>query len=149
MSLETLRSLAAEIAESERLLRQAELDKDETIHLMQQMLDHSPKVIFWKDTSGRILGCNSQCENLLGRSRTDIIGKTVADLFTNSQIDVFQSADHMALRKGEYECDMSFITPTGRIIDARVNVWKSTNIIGDTTGVVIFAYSMTPSGVLE
>ena len=149
MSFETLRSLAAEIAESERLIRQAEIAKDETINLMQQMLDHSPKVIFWKDTNGSILGCNKACEKLMGMDRDELIGKTITDLFTDYQVDLFQTADHVTMKKGEYEYNISFKAPTGRVVDARVNVWKSTNLDGDTTGVIIFAYSMTPSGVLE
>ena len=149
MSFETLRALASEIAESERLIRQAEMAKDETINLMQQMLDHSPKVIFWKDTNGRILGCNKQCEKLMGMSREELIGKTITDLFTDYQVDLFQTADHVAMKKGEYEYTISFKAPTGKVVDAKVNVWRSSNLSGDTTGVIIFAYSMTPSGVLE
>ena len=149
MSFETLRALAADIAESERRIRQAELDKDETINLMQQMLDHSPKVIFWKDTSGKIIGCNKACETLMGMNREELVGKTIADLFSDYRVDLFKDADEVALRIGEYQYDISFKAPTGRTVDARVNVWKSENLAGDTTGVIIFAYSLTPAGELS
>lgn len=147
MSLDTLRALAADIVESERRIRQAELDKDELINLMQQMLDHSSKVIFWKDTTGHIIGCNAACEELMGMSRKDLIGKTITDLFTDYQVNLFQTADEIAMKKGEYKYEISFTAPTGKTVEASVNVWKSINLEGDTTGVVIFAYSMTPSGV--
>lgn len=148
MSFETLRALASDIAETERRIRQAEMDKDEIINLMQQMLDHSSKVIFWKDTSGRIIGCNRACEQLMGMSRTDLIGKTITDLFSDYKVDLFKTADNIALKNGEYEYDISFRAPTGRVVEARVNVWRSENLSGDSTGVIIFAYSLTPSGVL-
>lgn len=148
MSLDTLRALAAEIAESEHLLREAELDKDELIHLMQQMLDHSSKVIFWKDTEGRIIGCNSQCEKMLNTDRSNIIGHIASDLFSGDQLAMFTNADMIAKSSGEYEYDMSFKAPTGKIVAAHVNVWRSANLAGDTTGVIIFAYSITPSETL-
>jgi len=148
MSLSTLRQLAKDIAESERMLKQAELDKEETINLMQQMLDHSPKVIFWKDTTGKIIGCNKSCEQLMGLSRDELVGKTITDLFNDYQVDLFSAADTIALKTGEYEYDISFKAPTGKIVEARVNVWRSNNLDGDTTGVIIFAYSMTPNGAL-
>ena len=149
MSLQTLRALAADIAETERRIRQAELDKDEIINLMQQMLDHSPKVIFWKDTTGRIIGCNKACETLMGMSRDELIGKTITDLFSDYRVDLFGNADTIALRDGEYQYDISFRAPTGKTVEARVNVWRSSNLEGDTTGVIIFAYSLTPSGELS
>jgi len=149
MSLQTLRAIAADIAETERRIRQAELDKDEIINLMQQMLDHSPKVIFWKDTTGRIIGCNKACETLMGMSRDELVGKTITDLFSDYRVDLFDNADMIALRDGEYQYDISFRAPTGKTVEARVNVWRSSNLEGDTTGVIIFAYSLTPSGELS
>lgn len=149
MSLTTLRQLAKDIIESERMLKQAEIDKDETINLMQQMLDHSPKVIFWKDTAGKIIGCNKACENLFGMSHKDLVGKTIVDLFDDYQITLFTNADTIAMQDGEYQYDISFKSPTGKIVEARVNVWRSNNLEGDTTGLIIFAYSMTPSGALN
>lgn len=149
MSFETLRSLAADIAESERRIRQAELDKDEIINLMQQMLDHSPKVIFWKDSSGCILGCNVACEQLMGMSKNELIGKTITDLFSDYQATLFITADKIAIQQGSYQYDISFKAPTGKIIEARVDVWRSINLNEDTTGVIIFAYSLTPSGELS
>ena len=149
MSFETLRALATDIAETERRIRQAELDKDEIINLMQQMLDHSPKVIFWKDTTGRIIGCNKACETLMGMSRDELVGKTITDIFSDYRVDLFKDADSIALRDGEYQYDISFRAPTGKTVEARVNVWRSSNLEGDTTGVIIFAYSLTPSGELS
>ena len=149
MSFETLRALATDIAETERRIRQAELDKDEIINLMQQMLDHSPKVIFWKDISGRIIACNAACEQLMGMSRKELIGKIITDLFSDYKVDIFEAADKLALRDGEYQYDISFRAPTGKTVEARVNVWRSINLAGDTTGVIIFAYSLTPSGELS
>ena len=148
MSLETLRALAKDIAESEKALRHAESEKDEVIHLMQQMLDHSPKMIIWKNISGQILGCNTACLNVLDLSKEEIIGKDIDDLFTGDDQAIFSAADRIALSQGEYEYDISFRTPTGKIIDAHVNVWRSANLCGETTGLIIFAYSMTPSGAL-
>ena len=147
MTFQTLRALASDIAETERRIRQAELDKDEIINHMQQMLDHFPKVIFWKDTTGRIIGCNKACEELMGMSHDELIGKTVTDLFSDYRVDMFKDADSIAMINGEYEYDISFRAPTGKTVEARVNVWRSTNLAGDTTGVIIFAYALTPSGV--
>ena len=148
MSLTTLRALAKDIVESERMIREAEIAKDEIINLMQQMLDHSPKVIFWKDTKGKIIGCNKACEELMGMPASELIGKTITDIFDDYRVDMFSNADKIAAANGEYEYDISFRAPTGKIVEAHVNVWRSQNLSGDDTGVIIFAYSMTPSGAL-
>ena len=146
MTFETLRALAADIADTERRIRQAEMDKDEIINLMQQMLDHSSKVIFWKDTTGHIMGCNKACEVLMGMPREKLVGKTINDLFSDYRVELFQDADKIAMHNGEYEYNISFRAPTGKIMEARVNVWRSANLSNDTTGVIIFAYSLTPTG---
>lgn len=145
MSLETLRSLAKEIAETEKLIRQAEEDKDETIHLMQQMLDYSTEAILWKDTNGYILGCNKACEQILGMSRNDLIGKTIKDLFENSQADLFEVADLLATRSGAHSYELEFKSPTGKVTNIKANVWRLTTLDNSPAGVIVFAYFMSPT----
>lgn len=44
------------------------------------LLDTIPSPVFFKDVSGRYLGCNRAFEEFLGKSREEIIGKSVYDM---------------------------------------------------------------------
>ena len=47
---------------------------------LQTLIDSLPVPFFYKDTDGRYLGCNEAFERLLGKSREEIIGKSVFDM---------------------------------------------------------------------
>jgi hypothetical protein len=47
---------------------------------MQTLIESLPVPFFYKDTDGRYLGCNEAFERLLGKSREEIIGKSVFDM---------------------------------------------------------------------
>ena len=44
------------------------------------LIESTPVPFFYKDTAGRYLGCNKAFEALLGKSREDIVGKSVFDM---------------------------------------------------------------------
>src|SRR5688572_12858164 len=49
--------------------------------LAEHVLAQFPEYLYWTDTQGVFLGCNSQVANYLGfRSSHEIIGKTVSDI---------------------------------------------------------------------
>ncbi len=44
------------------------------------LIENLPLPIFYKDATGRYRGCNRAFENLLGRTRSEIVGKSVFDM---------------------------------------------------------------------
>lgn len=61
-------------------------ENKETFHLI---LDLIPIPLFIKGVSGKYLSCNHQYEILSGKSRKEMIGKTVYELWPKAQADMF------------------------------------------------------------
>jgi len=73
--------LAAQDALREQLLFQSSL------------LESVPVPIFYKDCQGRYQGCNQAYEEILGKSRSEIIGKTVFDMAPPEIADKYHAMD--------------------------------------------------------
>ena len=67
---------------------------------LRAILDHSPAVIFLKDTRGRYLHVNRQFERRFGLSAHDIIGKTDGEIFPRKQARLYQTNDRKVFREG-------------------------------------------------
>ena len=63
------------------------------INFQQTLIDTIPSPIFYKDTEGRYLGCNSSFESCLGLCKADIIGKTVYEVAPMDLADIYREAD--------------------------------------------------------
>ncbi|MRR06088.1 MAG: PAS domain S-box protein [Deltaproteobacteria bacterium] len=63
------------------------------LHFLQQLLDSIPIPVFYKDIQGFFLGCNSAFETFNDLSRSQIMGKTVYELFPKDLADTFHEAD--------------------------------------------------------
>jgi len=85
-----------EVAERTKQLRQTEIR-------LQDIVDHSPALIFLKDSAGRYLMCNQRFLELSGRTRAEIIGHRdydfspadVADSYIANDAKVFASGRPM------------------------------------------------------
>lgn len=53
----------------------------ETINMFQQIVDHIPMPIFWKDLGGRYLGCNKSYESETGFSIESVKNKTSHEIY--------------------------------------------------------------------
>ena len=61
--------------------------------LLQVVIDSVPTPIFFKDSEGLYLGCNRAFEEYTGRSRHELIGKGVFELFEPELAKVYYEAD--------------------------------------------------------
>jgi PAS domain S-box-containing protein len=73
---------------------------DEVQERLQLFLDHSPALIFMKDTEGRYLHVNSSFEKLLQRPSSEVIGHSDSELFPPEEAAVFQANDEAVKRAG-------------------------------------------------
>lgn len=64
----------------------------EALHL-QNIIDAVPVPLFYKDLQGRYLGCNRAFEDMLGKTREEIAGKTVYDIAPSDLATVYHQAD--------------------------------------------------------
>jgi PAS domain S-box-containing protein len=66
-------------------------------HRLQSVVNTIPDYIFYKDSDGRFLGCNKAFETLLGRSESELIGKTIYDFVPEERARYFSSQDKQAM----------------------------------------------------
>jgi len=78
-------------AELER--RRIQKSQAEQLHFLQALLDAIPNPIFFKNTDGRYLGCNSALEKMMGMARKDLIGKTVHQVAPRERADICHQKD--------------------------------------------------------
>lgn len=77
--------------------KQAEAALRHNQALLEGMIDHSPAVIYVRDLTGRFLLVNQHHAALLRRDRSEIIGKTDAELFPPEVVAGFRANDRMLL----------------------------------------------------
>ncbi len=66
-------------------------------HVFQAILDGIPAPIFYKDAEGVYRGCNRAFVEYLGRSREEIIGRTVYDVAPQALAETYDAADRALL----------------------------------------------------
>lgn len=64
---------------------------------IQEILDVIPLPIFIKDKQFRYIGCNTAMSSFCGLSKSQILGKTVFELFSESLADIYQKKDEEML----------------------------------------------------
>ena len=74
-------------------LRQSETALREKSDFLNTLLETISNPVFYKDTQGRYTGCNRAFEEFIGRSRAEIIGKTVYDLAPEQIADKYYEKD--------------------------------------------------------
>lgn len=122
------------------LLEQEKIHIEE-INLLQQIVDHIPMPIFWKDMSGKCLGCNKACEDALGLTKSNIIGKTVFDLFDIGCADIYNNADMETIKYGKYTYTTVFKSVDGSLETAVFYMTIFYNCDGDKAGIIVFAHT--------
>ena len=60
---------------------------------MQAVINAAPTPIFYKDAEGRYLGCNNAFEEYIGLTRSELIGKSVFELFDDDLAHTYFKAD--------------------------------------------------------
>lgn len=78
----------------------AEADLREGNARLQAILDHSPAMVFLKDTEGRYLLTNRQFERTFHLVREAVVGKTDRELFAPDQAEAFMANDRQVFRAG-------------------------------------------------
>ena len=114
------------------------------INFQQTLIDTIPSPVFYKDTEGRYLGCNSSFESYIGLSKADIIGKTVYDVAPRDLADIYREAD-LALFQSpgiqQYETRVRYADATRH--DVLFTKGAFTDLDGKTAGLVGVMFDIT------
>lgn len=89
----TFNQILTKLAEKERALR-------EQVHFLQVLLDVMPNPVFFKDTSGRYLGCNTAFERNMGIAKGAMKGKSVFEVVPLDLAETYYQADKDLLDQG-------------------------------------------------
>jgi diguanylate cyclase (GGDEF)-like protein/PAS domain S-box-containing protein len=79
-------------------VRTAELESEKA--RLRTLVESSPDAIWLKDPGGLYLTCNARMEELTGKPRSDIVGRSDADLFAPAAAEQMRDTDAEALRTG-------------------------------------------------
>lgn len=99
---------------------------------MQLMIDIMPNPAFFKDTQGRYQGSNAAFEKLLGHSKSEIIGHTIADVASKDIVDKHQEHDQALLTQ-----------PGHQVYEAPLQAWD-----GEHHVIFIKATYQRPDGAI-
>jgi|GEM_PF-1296825 len=124
-------------------VRTAELEREKA--QLRTLVESSPDVIWLKDPDGVYLTCNTRFEELLGRTRHDIVGKRDSDFFPAPQARHMRDTDLNAIRTGKPLAHEQRLTRPGEL-EARVFEAIKTAIVepdGKVMGVLGVGRDMT------
>ncbi|MCP4408850.1 MAG: EAL domain-containing protein [Gammaproteobacteria bacterium] len=80
-------------------------------NLLKQLIESIPAPVFYKDEKQVYIGCNQAFVEYLGKTRNQIIGKTVYDIAPQELANVYHEADEKLLKNGGkqvYEAKMKY-----------------------------------------
>jgi PAS domain S-box-containing protein len=118
-------TMAEELGQQERILR-------EQLHFLQTLIDTIPAPIFYKDATGRYLGCNTAFQTYLGRPKEEIVGSTVFDVAPAELAQIYLDADQSLLQHPGLQCyEASIFFADGTLRD--VMFYKATFANADGT----------------
>jgi rsbT co-antagonist protein RsbR len=105
-------------------------------HLLNAVLENSSSVIYVKDTLGRYILINRRAEQLLRRSRVEILGRSDAELFPTDSAESASQRDRAIISRGEPEdYDEQVRDADGTVRDFLTTKFPLTDASGAVTGV--------------
>jgi PAS domain S-box-containing protein len=133
---------------TERKKAEEQLDKKQ--RELDCILDSSPIIIFYKDKEGRVIQANRAFANALSKTKEQLIGKTVFDLYsaeiaqamTNDDLEVMKSKRPKIGIVEPYE------SPTG-LRWIRTDKMPSLDENGNVTGIIGFSEDITEHKKLQ
>lgn len=113
--------------------------RQESLHLLQSIIDTAPVRVFWKDRECRYLGCNPAFAHDAGlETPADLIGRDDFDLGWAEQAELYRADDLQVIASGQarmnYEEPQT--TPDGRTIWLRTSKVPLQNAVGQVIGVL-------------
>ena len=105
---------------------------------LQTVIDAIPSPIFFKDAEGLYLGCNTSFERYLGRSREEIVGKSVYGLSPKELADIYDVKDRELFSRGGVQVYEAKVADKDSNVPRDVMFYKATfsNVDGTLGGLV-------------
>jgi two-component system NtrC family sensor kinase len=141
-----VRGIGRDVTERKR----AEVELRSQTAFMQTIIDSIPSPIFYKDAEGRYLGCNAAFAHYLGRTKDEIVGKTVYDISPKELADVYYKKDRELLgNPGVQSYETRVSVADGTIHDAVFNKATFHDASGALGGIVGIVMDVTDLRSIE
>jgi len=150
-----LAALSVSIAIIAYLIRSRSQARQAVKNLMEMtefVLDAVPVPIYLRDTEGRLIITNKAHCNLTGRTREEVIGKTVFDLYQPHEAEKFDAFDRKVLEgktDGEIVENQVFSDFSGKIHELVTTKGIYRTRDGKTAGVIGVSIDITEQKALE
>lgn len=121
----------------ENKVAQRTKELEEKSVFLAALLDSLRDIVIFKDLEGVYLGCNRALEQTLGKDRSEIVGKTDYDLFSQGAAERFRADDRQVVESGKpLQLQEEAPVPDGAPV--QVSTIKSPLIMpnGDIIGIV-------------
>ncbi len=91
----------------ERKKTQAELAEQSM--LLRSIVDSSPDLFYYRDVNGRFAGCNRMFEEVMGLSKTQLLGKKVEEIYPESYVpEVLRTDAEVQKQKASLTLDVEY-----------------------------------------
>ncbi|MDM8558196.1 response regulator [Candidatus Parabeggiatoa sp. HSG14] len=118
--------------------KQAEEKLQSNFQFLETLMDTMPIPLFYKNASGKFLGCNKTFSNFVGKTEEQVIGKTVKETCSKKYADLYYQADQEILRHHEkqtYETKIYHADGSERdIIISKAIFFQANDRIGGIVG---------------
>ena len=109
--------------------------------LMRIMMETIPHPLYYKDTNGRYIECNNAFVEYIGRSKSEIIGKTVYDFAAPDLAPIYANRDkELFVEPGVQSYQHSVISGTGEVLEVvfnKVTITTKENQVIGLVGIMI------------
>ncbi|MCX7986028.1 MAG: PAS domain S-box protein [Bacteroidales bacterium] len=125
-------------------LKNAQKQLQENIHFLTTLLETIPLPVVYKDKNRKFLGCNSEFEQLIGRKREELMGKTVFDIYPYEYAKRYDEADKLLLESGvTQKMEEQIIDAQGNIRDIILTKAVFTDINNEIAGYILILFDIT------
>ncbi|WP_243438352.1 ATP-binding protein [Fundidesulfovibrio soli] len=84
------------------------------VNFVGSLMEAMPTPVFFKGVDGRYLGCNPAFEEFMGMTREQLIGRSVHDLYPESEADIYKAKDDALFAAGPVQIyEYEKMTPAG------------------------------------
>ncbi len=104
---------------------------------LRTIIDNIPFPMYYKDIQGKYMGCNKEFYRYLGKTKEEVIGKTVDDLLIPSQAAQSKAKDRELLKTKEHQKYETRITfPDGKSMEVVLHKSVFLNEEGEPGGII-------------
>lgn len=106
--------LRKEIAERKK----AQIELEEQSLLIRSIVDSSPDLFYYRDETGRFASCNKMFEVIMGKTASELIGRSPAEIYTDDSAHAAILTEHegQMVQPSELTLDVEFVKDDGQVL---------------------------------